>query len=179
MDLMELLKKRRSVRAYSGQAISDELIDKVLAAGMLYASGKNSYPLEWIVVRDKDMLDKLSRAKSAGSGMLAGADAAIVVLGNNELSDTCVEDASISLANMMLEAAEQGLGSCWVQCRLRSTVKEGTDEPVASSEYVCELLGIPANYDVEAVLSLGYPESEPEAHGDPDCNAATVHREKF
>lgn len=179
MEFLEMLKNRRSVRKYSGQKIEDEKVEKVLAAGMLYATGKDAYPLEWIVVRDKDTLDKLSRAKSAGSSLLAGADAAIVVLGNKDLSDTIVEDASISMDNMMIEASEQGLGSCWVQCRLRSTVKEGTDETVGSSDYVRELLNIPENYDVEAMVALGYPERKVEPHKDPDTASAKVHRETF
>lgn len=61
------------------------------------------------------MLDDLAECREQGAAMLAGADAAIVVVADPTLADTWVEDCSIVMANMQLEAAASGVGSCWIQ----------------------------------------------------------------
>ena len=90
---------------YSGEPVPQELLDRIVRAGLVSASGRRRRPWELVVVRDRGTLDKLAECRDSGSAMLAGADAAIVVLGNPEVADTWVEDCSIVMANMHLEAS--------------------------------------------------------------------------
>ena len=72
-----------------------------------------------VLVKDKEILEYLSNTRSHGSQILAGANAAIVVVGDSELSDTWIEDCSIAMMIMQLRATELGVGNCWVQVRGR------------------------------------------------------------
>ncbi len=174
MKLLEIMKQRRSIRKYTGESISQDKLDMILKAGLLAPSGRNIKPWEFIVVREKEMLEKLSKSRSMGAGILAGADAAIVVIGNTEATDVWTEDCAIAMTQMHLMSDHLGIGSCWVQGRLR-TMADGT----AMDEIVKKLLAIPDNYALEAVLCLGIPEKRPSAHEESELLWEKVHREKF
>lgn len=171
MELLKLLQRRRSIRKYTGERITDETLEKILQAGLLAPSSRAIYPAELVAVRDKEMLRKLSECKASGAAMLKNADAAIVVVGDTSMSDAWIEDCSITMTLMMLEATEQGVGNCWVQCRGRQT-SEGT----SAEECVRELLDIPDNFGVLAILSLGMPAEELAPHELPDINASNKIR---
>lgn len=165
MELLEILQKRRSVRKYTAENISQDKLEKILQAGLLAPSSRAIYPVELVAVRDKEMLSKLSECKAAGATMLKNADVAIVVVGDTAKSDAWIEDCSITMTLMMLEATEQGVGSCWVQCRGRRT-SEGT----STEKCVRSLLDIPDNFGVLAILSLGMPAENPDARTLPDIS---------
>lgn len=174
MSVLEALRMRRSVRKYTGEPIADELLDKVLEAGLLSASGRKRRPWEFVVVRNKEMLAHLAECRAAGAGMLAGADAAIVVLGQDEVADTWIEDCSIVMANMHLAADSLGLGSCWIQGRMREAADGRLTE-----EYVLDALKVPQGYRLEAILSLGMPAEHAAPATDEDLLWEKVHREVF
>ena len=171
MELLKLLQSRRSIRKYTGDRISDETLEKILQAGLLAPSSRAIYPVELVAVRDKEMLRRLSECKAAGAAMLKNADAAIVVVGDTAKSDAWIEDCSITMTLMMLEATEQGVGNCWVQCRGRQT-SEGT----STEERIRSLLDIPDNFGVLAILSLGMPAEELAPRELPDINASNKIR---
>ena len=106
--------------------------------------------------------------------MLAGADCAIVVLGDLEKSDTIIEDCSIVMANMHLMASSLELGSCWIQGRMRNAPDGGTTEA-----YVRELLAIPEQYQLEAILSLGVPAKPAQASDLESLPYEKVHYDCF
>ncbi|MBQ0005196.1 MAG: nitroreductase family protein [Clostridiales bacterium] len=172
--LMEKMLRRRSVRKYTGEAVSDEALDAVINAGLVAPTGRNKQSVEFIVLRDKDVLNTLSKCRPVGPGMLAGADAAVVVIGNPEESDVWTEDCSIAMAQMHLMADAIGLGSCWVQIRNRMYSEDKTTDSV-----VKELLAIPEKYAVEAILSLGMPAEHAPARTVEELNRELVHTEKF
>lgn len=174
MDLLEIMKQRRSVRNYTSEAVSKEHLEQIIDAGLLSASGRAIRPWELIVVRDKDVLAKMAKSRDHGASMLTGADAAIVVIADETKTDVWTEDCSIVMANMHLMASSLGVGSCWIQGRLRKSEGEDTTE-----EYLRKLLGFPENYRLEATLSLGMPENVPEAKEVTEELKAKVHREKF
>ena len=171
MELLKLLQSRRSIRKYTDEHISDETLEKILQAGLLAPSSRAIYPVELVAVRDKEMLRGLSECKAAGAAMLKNADAAIVVVGDTAKSDAWIEDCSITMTLMMLEATEQGVGNCWVQCRGRQT-SEGT----STEERIKSLLDIPDNFGVLAILSLGMPAEELAPRELPDINASNKIR---
>lgn len=174
MDLLEVMRNRRSVRSYTGEAVPQEKVDQILKAGLLSASGKNLKPWEFIVVRDKEVLAKLSKSRAAGAAMIEHADCAIVVVGDTEKTDVWTEDCSIVMTNMHLMADSLGVGSCWIQGRLREASDKRTTE-----SFLRELLGYPEHYRLEAVLSLGMPENHPEPHSLDELPREKVHWEKF
>lgn len=174
MELLNIMKNRRSVRTYTGEAVTEEQIEKILQAALLSASGKAIRPWEFVVVKNKETLAKLAESRAMGAGMLTGADCAIVVIADADKSDVWTEDCSIAMANMHLMADALGLGSCWIQGRLRMAADGRTTE-----EYTRELLKFPENYKLEAILSLGVPQDHPAAYELETLDLSKVHREVF
>ena len=171
---MEILMKRRSIRKYTNESIPKEMLEKILQAGLISPSGRNRKPWELIVVEDRKVLKTLSNSREHGAEMLANAAAAIVVFANPELTDVWTEDCCIVMSNMHVMAAALGVGSCWIQGRLRMTEDGRTTE-----SYIQEVLGVPENYKLEAILSLGMPGESKEGHDLSDLPMEKVHWGKF
>lgn len=162
-DMLNVFLKRRSVRSYSGEPVPMEKLNQIIMAGLSSASGRAIRPWELIIVRDRQKLIDMSGCRLKGtSRMLAGADAAIIVVAREDLSDVWVEDSSIVMANMHLMASALGVGSCWIQGRGREALDGRTTE-----EFLRTLLRFPSEYRLEAILSLGMPDKEP-APTDPE-----------
>lgn len=113
---MSLIFKRRSVRRFKEETVSDDLIENLLKAGMQAPSSCNSQPWEFIVVskpEDKQAISKMHRfAKPA-----AGASHLIITLGN--LNDAKVigmieQDLGACNENILLQATHEGLGAVWL-----------------------------------------------------------------
>lgn len=174
--MIELLKTRRSIRKYSEKEVEKEKLELILKAALLAPSSKGKRPWEFIVVRDKENLKKVSRCRTVGGGpFLAKASAAIVVIADTEkTSDVWIEDASITATLIQLEAHKLGLGSCWVQVRERMH-----DDKITAEEYLRRELNIPAKYSIECVISIGYPNEERPAYEDKDIDFSKIHYEKF
>lgn len=174
MELFEYMKQRRSIRKYTQDPIEDIKIEKVIQAGLLSASGRSIRPWEFIVVRNKETLQKLSECRVGAAKILAEADCAIVVIADEKKSDVWVEDCSVAMANMHLMADGLGIGSCWVQGRLREAPDGRTTE-----EYVRNILVFPEKYKLEAILSMGVSEKHPSPYNVEDLRYEKIHREKF
>lgn len=174
MDLLSVMKQRRSVRSYTSRTVSEEHIKEIVEAGLLSASGRAIRPWEMIVVRNKETLQKMADCRDHGAKMLEGADAAIVVIADETKTDVWIEDCSIVMSNMHLMASWIGVGSCWIQGRLRKSAGAESTE-----EYLRALLGFPENYKLEAVLSLGMPEYVPKPGEVTDELRRKVHRETY
>ena len=172
--LLQTMLNRRSVRKYRGAPIPEGQLELILQAGLSSASGKAAYPCEYIVVTAPETLGKMADCRVGASRMLEKAGAAIVVLADETKTDTTVEDASIALTNMHLMADSLGLGSCWIQGRLRPAPDGRTTE-----EYLRGLLGFPEQCRLEAILSLGVPAEKPAPHALAELKYEKVHREKY
>ena len=174
MDLMELLLNRRSIRKYTGERISEKNLEKILQAGLASASGRNRKPWELVVVQDREMLEKLSHCRTGAAKMLEKAGCAILVFADMAKTDVWTEDCSIVMSNMHLMAASLGLGSCWIQGRLREAENGQT-----ADAYCRELLHVPNGYALEAILSVGVPFEHPEPHRAEELAAEKVHYETW
>lgn len=174
MELLEIMQNRRSVRSYTQEPVAKEKIEKVLQAGLLSASGRARRPWEFIVVRDKEMLRQMAECRIGAAKMLESADTAIVVIADPELTDVWVEDCSITMANMHLMADALGIGSCWIQGRLREAADGRSTEA-----FLRELLGYPECYKLEAILSMGTAKEHAPAHKLEELQMEKVHREKY
>ncbi|MBC7092328.1 MAG: nitroreductase family protein [Nitrososphaeria archaeon] len=143
MDVFEAIQKRRSVRKYLDKEVPMELILKVLEAGRLAPSAHNSQPWHYIIVTDPEKRKKIAES-GKWAGFLKNTPVVIVGCGDPEASPNWyMVDVTISMQNMVLEATELGLGTCWVGSFDQDTVKK--------------LLNIPEKYKVVALLALGYP----------------------
>lgn len=151
----DLIVNRRSIRRYTDTPISAENVKLILEAGLMAPTSKNSRSWQFIAVDDRGMLERLAQCKPAGAAPVAKCSLAIVVAGNPSESDAWVEDASIAAAYMQLQAADLGLGSCWIQVRGRFTA-DGTP----SEECVAELLGIPEQLPVLCIMTFGHPDEQ-------------------
>ena len=152
-DLLEMLYQRRSIRKYTGASIPDELLEQVIKTGLASETSRNRRSWQFIVVRDKAMLAKMAHFRQHSALMLEGADAAVVVLGDEEKSDVWTEDCSIAMAHMHLMADQLGLGSCWIH-----RAREEFDSP--EGKQILKDLGIEGDYEGIDHLVLGYPSKD-------------------
>ncbi len=174
-QMMETFLNRRSVRSYTGEAVPMEKLNTIIMAGLSSASSRAIRPWDLIVVRDKDKLIEMSGCRLKGSSrMLAGADAAIVVVGDEERSDVWIEDCSVVMANMHLMASALGVGSCWIQGRDREAVDGETTE-----DFLRRILQFPSESRLLAILSLGMPDEELPARTPESLPFNKVHINKF
>jgi nitroreductase len=90
--LLDLLRKRRSIRQFTKQAIESEKIDALIEAAVRTPTSRGNNPWEFIVVTDPEMLELLGKAKAHGSGFIAKAPLAIVFAADTTKSDVWTED---------------------------------------------------------------------------------------
>jgi nitroreductase len=151
--MIEMLRSRRSIRKYTKTPIDPKHLDLLKEALLRSPSSRGINPCEFVFVNDRDLLQKLSRAKQNGSEFIKDAQLGIVVCGDETKSDVWVEDCSIASILAQMTAHSLGLGSCWIQIRLRNHT-----ESVTSERFIQGLLGIPEKYRVAAIISIGHPD---------------------
>jgi len=163
---LSVIFKRRSIRAYTGEPVSDEDVEALLQAGMAAPSASNRKPWHLVVVTDRSVLRALADAHEHGK-MLAHAGLAIAVCGDPAISDWWVQDCTAATENILIAAAALGLGGVWLGCHGRPEREQA----------VRRILGIPEGIGVLSLLSIGHPaeEKEPRTQYDP----ARVHRDRW
>ena len=154
-NFQNLLIQRRSIRKYKDELLQAEETEMILKAALLSPTSKNAHSWQFVVVENKEMLEKLSRCKEHASKFIADCALAVVVLGNPLVSDVWIEDASIASIAMQLQAEDIGIGSCWVQIREREY-----NEHIRAADYVSEMLEIPMPYEVLSIIAFGKKEKE-------------------
>ncbi len=154
-----LIQKRRSIRSFLDKEVEPEKRELLIEAALRAPSSRGLNPWEFIVVSDRELLEKLSRAKTLGSAFLKNAPLGIVVCADPEKSDVWVEDTSIASIFIHLAAESIGLGGCWIQIRKRMH-----NDSMTSEEYVKEVLNIPDNLKVESIVAVGYPDEKKPPH---------------
>jgi nitroreductase len=154
----EIIKKRKSIRKYEdGLKVTDEQIREILEAGMLAPSAVNSRPWEFIVVKNPEILNKISNLPNSHYDMVEKAGLAIVVCANLDLQykDFFPQDCAAATQNILLQSAELGLGTCW--CGVYPK-----EDKVQSFKEIFEL---PENIVPFNVIALGVPNEEFGARG--------------
>jgi len=146
--VLEAIKKRQSVRSYQEKEIPEEILQQILEAGRLAPSASNRQGWKFIVVKDEHLKQKL--VPVCRNQKFVG-EASLVIVGcatNLEHIMPCGEhsypiDLAIALDHMSLEAASLGLGTCWIGAFYQDQVKE--------------ILSVPKNIRIVALMSVGYP----------------------
>ncbi|MBQ8556257.1 MAG: nitroreductase family protein [Clostridia bacterium] len=174
MDMLQAILSRRSVRLYTDDPIPEDTLHSILCAGLAAASSKNRRPWEFVVVRDRHVLDQLCDCRVGAANLLGKCSIAIVVCADADLVDVWVEDCGSAMTQMHLMADALGVGSCWLQVRLRQAA-DGRD----AQSVVRGVLGIPEKYGVMAILTLGMPASHPEPHAQETLPWHKVHHDRF
>ena len=173
MELLELAKRRRSCRRYTGEKVSDEVVNEILKVALLAPSSWGQHPIEFVVLRDRKMIEAVARCKRMGAGPLPTADAAIVVMADTSNCELWIEDAAVASTYILLAAEELGIGACWIHMRNRAGQRTTADEEIR------KLLGVPDKYSVLNVVALGQKGENKSARGDKDIHWQNVHHDKF
>jgi nitroreductase len=150
--MLELLQSRRSIRKFQDEALEPQQIALLKEAVLRSPSSRGLNPWEFIFVDDMKLLKKLSVAKAHGAEFVGDAKLAIVICADSSVCDVWIEDCSIASFVAHITAHSLGLGSCWVQMRLRS--RDGGQD---SEAYVRETLGIPETLRVLSMVAIGRP----------------------
>lgn len=154
MEVFEAIKNRYSCRSYKKKAVPEEKLKKVLEAARLAPSAHNAQEWKFVVVKGQEKRKKIAEA-ALGQSFIAAAPVVIVAVGldpehlmASEVPAYAV-DVAIALDHMTLVAVEEGLGTCWIGAFNQEKVKE--------------ILDIPEEYKVVALLPLGFPADKPGA----------------
>lgn len=150
--MIELIRKRRSIRSFAERPVAPEQVALLVETLLRAPSSRSINPWEFVVVDDPGLLAELARAKQHGSAFLAGAPLAVVICADETRSDVWVEDCSIAAILLQMTAQSLGLGSCWIQIRCRQHTAGQTSE-----HFVQQLLGIPEQIRVAAMIAIGHP----------------------
>jgi len=150
MDAFKAIQERRSVRRYLPDPISPSKLTRIVEAARMAPSAANTQPWHFIIVTDRLRREALSR-----SGMFARflSDSPVVIVGcgNRKASRWYIVDTAIAMQNMVLAATAEGLGTCWV-----GSFDEG---------HVKELLKIPDQFSVIAIIAVGHAREERDLAG--------------
>ncbi|KXS43734.1 MULTISPECIES: nitroreductase family protein [unclassified Candidatus Frackibacter] len=158
MNILDVIKNRRSVRRYRDKSVSNELIEKIIDAARFAPSAHNDQPWKFIVTKDEEKLEQMSE-DSKYAKFLSSAPAAIVVCADYKNSHQregiydysidyfCIQDTAAAIQNILLAAQGLGLGTCWIG---------DYDE-----EKLSNLFNIEDPYYPVGIISLGFTDKLP------------------
>ena len=173
MELEDCIKGRRSIRAYKDEAVSEEIVKQVLDAGVWAPSGMNEQPWRFIIIQDRDTINKLSNKTkelvsqlewASGFKQMMSSDKDVIFYGAPLLILVCIEkkdkmmrdmnllDCGLLAENMFLKAFELGLGHCFI----------GFASFLNSDPKTLAEVGVSENYELVAPLIFGKPAENPE-----------------
>lgn len=156
---------RRSIRKYTDQPVSPEQIRRLLEAAMAAPSANNHQPWHFVVVTQRDTLNRLAEVHPYAK-MLYEAPVCIAVCGEPE-NTYWVQDCAAAAQNILLAATEMGLGSVWMGVH-----------PSGDREHsVRDLLGMPPHYSPLCLIAVGHPAEEREPR--TQYQQSRVHHEHW
>ena len=166
LDIIEIIKNRRSVRKFTSEPVSEELIVKILEAGRWAPSGLNNQPWRFAVITDSGLRKEISGLTHC-TKIVLGAQVLIAVFldaGKSYHREKDIQATGACLQNMLLESHSLGLGAVWL------------GEIIKSSEQIRELLGLGRELELMAVVALGYPDEKPKSVKRKTLNELVVFR---
>ncbi len=169
-DFKDLAQIRRSHRKFTNEEIDAEDVRLILRSALMSPTSKSVRAWHFVVIDEKDKLEKLADAKDMGGQFLKDAPLAIVVCGDPNLNDCWVEDGSIAAISMQYQIEELGLGSCWVQMRGR-----GLADGTSADTVIQGVLGMPENMSVLCVLAVGHKADERKPQNEDKLKWENVH----
>ncbi len=172
VDLLEVIKNRRSIRKFKSKPVEKEKLDKLLEAAEWAPSAGNLQARDVILVTEQKTKEELVKAKYGRGVQHFILDAPVVIVvcvnqqkalphGQRGTSLYCIQDATASIQNILLMAYALGLGSCWIGAFDEDSVRE--------------VLGIPKHARPIAIIPLGYPDESPR----PTPRKIDLHKEHW
>ena len=156
MNTLESIKTRRSIRKYKSDPVPQELLNKIIDAGLYAPSGMGRQATIILTVTNKEVRDQLSKLNARIMGTdtdpFYGAPAVLIVLAKKDCP-TGIYDGSLVMQNMMLAAHELGLGSCWIH-----RAKEEFELP--EGRELLKSLGIEDEYEGIGHCIIGYADGD-------------------
>lgn len=144
--VIETIKMRRSIRQFSKEPVSDEIVNQILESGMWAPSGKNNQPWKFAIIQDLTLKESLATLTHSRS-IIQGAPVCIAVfLDHSRVYDRTkdVQAVGACIQNMLLTIHSLGLGGIWL------------GEILKNKEKVAELLGVGKDLELMAVVALGH-----------------------
>jgi nitroreductase len=166
--MIDAIKKRRAIREYLSDSVSEDQLSEILSAAFYAPSANAKYPWDLVVVRDEEARDRLSKI-TPWSSHIKDAPVSIAIVAHEADSVDWIEDCSVVAGHMWLEATNQGLGACWVQVRGNDNAEKET----------AEILNLPAGNRVFCLLSVGKPAKEELPHDETDFDKKKIKQEKY
>ncbi|MGC9513144.1 MAG: nitroreductase family protein [Fidelibacterota bacterium] len=142
----DLLISRRSVRSFTSEPVSDEILHRILDSTRYAPSARNSQPVYFVAVRSEDIIHKLANVRSAAAP-IANAPMALAIVADPGISRRAVQDGDIAAYHLLLAAWDYGVGTCWIADMDRPEVKK--------------ILNIPDHHYISTVTPLGWPAESP------------------
>jgi len=158
MAVLDAIRRRYSCRAYQDKSIEQDKLDCILEAARLAPSAKNTQDWRFVVVTDRDTKRRVAGTTNRPE-VFEKAGAIIAACSNSDYVMQCGQaigpiDVAIALEHICLQAADLGLGTCWI----------GSFE----ADKVRQILGIPDDIIIVELMALGYPaSSKPEPKREP------------
>jgi nitroreductase len=155
MSIYEKIISRRSIRQFKPRHISGEILENLVNAGRLAPSGANLQPLEFIVIDDAAIVERIFPCLKWAAYIAPEGNprpgqeptAYVVIVVNEKIRPQGFEwDVGAAMENMILTAWEEGIGSCWLLSIDRDSLRQ--------------ILSVPETYRIDSVLALGYPAEE-------------------
>jgi len=155
-DTLTIIRKRRSIRKFTDQPVEREKIQQLLEAAMAAPSAMNAQPWEFVVITEKEVMDKFRRALMFAK---MNAPAAICVLGSSRMQKGkagdkfWMQDCSAATENILLAATALGLGSVWI----------GVHPVTIFKRQVSSILNLPEGVTPLNLIYIGYPAETKDA----------------
>ena len=149
--MLEKIKSRRSIRTFTSAEVDDRAIDTIIESGTWAPSGLNNQPWKFVVIKGREMLDKLSR-QTVYTHVIKNAPVCIAVFLDNKASyhrEKDIQAIGACLQNMLLAIHHLGLGGVWL------------GEILKNRKQVEALLEVPDGVELMAVVALGHPAEKP------------------
>ena len=146
---IDLARSRKTCRTFTEEPLTEEEMGLIMEACRLAPSSRKLDDVRLVPVRDVSLIRRLALCKPSSTTPLETAPFAVIVAADPRVCDVWIEDASIATIMIQLEAEDLGLGSCWVQVRLRDS-DSGTAE-----EFVIREAGLDPEWKVLSIVAVG------------------------
>ncbi len=167
LDIFRIIQTRRSVRRFTDESVSDEVIDRILDAGRWAPSGLNNQPWRFAVVRNRNLIEAIAKL-TRYSKIVLGAKVLLPVFLDTATvyhREKDIQGIGACLQNMLLETHALGLGAVWL------------GEIIKSDAEIRRLLGLSGEIELMAVLAVGYPAESPRETKRKTVRELTVFRD--
>lgn len=151
---MNAIFKRRSIRQYTGEPVSNEQIKQILKAGMAAPSAHNQQPYRFVVIKSREKLNEMASFHPYAKMLTEAAFGMLVYYNINGLKspDFVIQDCSAAIQNMLIQSTDMGIGSVWI----------GVNPKKELMERVAAVCGLKEGEVPMSLISFGIPAFEKE-----------------